>query len=95
MCFEQSQLELRVSDNQIELLPPAQGCNHDRNICDPCLKRTWELEIDAGNTALTCPTPDCRAEVSSQDVRRFVSKESFSVSVSLPNRYRCKTETVG
>jgi hypothetical protein len=89
MCFDHGQVDLPLSNDQIELLPPTQGCNHDRNICDPCLQSMWENEIKHGNTSLTCPAPECRAEVSPQAVRRVVSGEWFTTSVSFTDMLRC------
>lgn len=75
MCYEE--MSLKLGDQESDMDPPTETCNHDRNVCDSCLKASYESAIASASTRLTCPDPDCRADVPLERVRHVVSKKSF------------------
>ncbi len=72
VCYEDMELEPSGFD------PPTPACNHDRNICDNCLRMTYETNIGSGAVGdLECPDPDCRKPVSSELLESLVSNRLF------------------
>jgi len=56
--------------------PPSPHCDHDRNVCDSCLKETFEGAIRGGRLRdLICPDPECKKLVPLETIRQLVSTE--------------------
>jgi hypothetical protein len=74
VCFD----EMTLGPDESDAGPPTTNCNHERNVCDQCLKMTYETAIWAGQVAdLVCPDPECRGVVPMQSIRPKVSKDRF------------------
>jgi hypothetical protein len=66
--------------------PPTTECDHDRNVCDPCLKSAFESVIRGGRIHdLVCPDPECRKPISLDVIRSNTSADVFKM-YSKPNR---------
>jgi hypothetical protein len=62
--------------------PPSPECDHDRNVCGPCLQEMFERAIKGGRLDdLKCPDLECRKPVSLDTVRSSVSTEVFKTLV--------------
>ncbi|ORY11830.1 hypothetical protein BCR34DRAFT_564736 [Clohesyomyces aquaticus] len=62
------------------LKPPTPGCDHDRRVCDPCLKAMFEPAIQGGRIeGLLCPDPECKKSIPGETVRANVSPEVFKL----------------
>lgn len=79
VCFD----EMALGPDVYGAAPPTQECNHDRNVCDDCLKTTYETAIQGGQSGddLTCPDPSCRAVVSMSHLRQTISSDCFKALV--------------
>ena len=59
-------------------LSSATKCNHDPNVCIPCLKDLLEKSIREGRFGdIRCPDTECRATIAFQDIRNLVSTAIF------------------
>lgn len=77
-------IPLRLRGIGVDMDPPTEACNHDRNVCESCvntIEQSYDTEIDAGSTRLTCPDPECRATIPVHHVQQKVSRESFRAYV--------------
>ncbi|KAF1993728.1 hypothetical protein P154DRAFT_57690 [Amniculicola lignicola CBS 123094] len=62
------------------LKPPTAECDHDRKVCDDCLKPMFETAIRGGNLeALLCPDPECKKAVPAETIRANVSADVFKM----------------
>ena len=60
--------------------PPTPQCDHDRNVCDPCLKITFEGAIRGGRLQdLICLDPECKKPMTLETIRPNVSAEVFKM----------------
>ncbi|KAH8890395.1 hypothetical protein GQ53DRAFT_842164 [Thozetella sp. PMI_491] len=54
--------------------PPTSECDHDRQVCNDCLKSLFESSIRGGRLKeLACPDVQCRKQVTVQLVRQLIS----------------------
>ena len=64
----------------LALRPLTAQCDHDRNVCDACLKATFEGAIRGGRLQdLVCLDPECKKPVTLETVRLTVSAEVFKM----------------
>jgi hypothetical protein len=57
---------------------PTEECDHDRNACDDCLKRTFEDAINSSDLeTLACPEPECLKLIRGERVRNAVSDVTY------------------
>lgn len=55
-------------------------CDHDRQVCNPCLKSIFESAIGGGRLGeLACPEPECRKRVSDDLIRKLVSTDCLKL----------------
>ena len=60
------------------LKPPTAECDHDRKVCDACLKAMFEPAIKGGKIeTLLCPDPECKKPIPQDTIRANVSPEVF------------------
>ena len=60
--------------------PPTTECNHDRNVCDACLKITFESAIRGGRLQdLICPDVECKKPIPLDTIRPIVAGEVFKM----------------
>ncbi|KAF2478155.1 uncharacterized protein BDR25DRAFT_365224 [Lindgomyces ingoldianus] len=60
--------------------PPTPECDHDRKVCNACLKPMFETAIRGGNLeALLCPDPECKKPVPLESIRTYVSADVFTI----------------
>ncbi|CAK7230418.1 hypothetical protein SBRCBS47491_007577 [Sporothrix bragantina] len=66
------------NDNASKNKPLTDACNHDRNACAPCLTRMCEAAIQGDRLDdLVCPANGCRARLSRETLREYVSAASL------------------
>ncbi len=71
VCFDDFFIKPSEAD------PPTAACRHDKNICDDCLRQTYEHEITSGRVPV-CPGAGCREPLSLQHLRSIVSRKHFN-----------------
>ena len=58
----------------------ATKCNHDPNVCRPCLTNLLEIAVRQGRFEdVRCPDTECQAKIAFRDVRGLVSTEVFNM----------------
>ncbi|KAH7391544.1 hypothetical protein BKA64DRAFT_644835 [Cadophora sp. MPI-SDFR-AT-0126] len=68
------------SNSAIALKPPTPQCKHDRNVCNACLKTTFEGAIRGGRLQdLVCLDTECRKPLPLGSLRQYVSAEVFKI----------------
>ncbi|KAG4441754.1 hypothetical protein IFR05_002745 [Cadophora sp. M221] len=68
------------ADSILAFKPPTTECNHDRNVCDACLKTTFEGAIRGGRLQdLVCLDTECKKPLTLDALRMFVSAEVFKI----------------
>lgn len=72
-------------DLSVAFKPPTTQCNLDRNVCDACLKTTFEGAIRGGRIQdLVCLDTKCKELLTLDFLRLFVSAEVFKIQVISP-----------
>ncbi|KAF2119767.1 hypothetical protein BDV96DRAFT_353029 [Lophiotrema nucula] len=67
-------------DHVDALKPPTPECEHDRKVCNPCLKLMFEKAIMGGRIeTLLCPDLECRKPVPPETIRANVSQDIFKI----------------
>lgn len=60
--------------------PPTAQCNHDRNVCDACLKTAFEGAIRGGRLQdLVCLDIECKKPIPLETLRLTVSGDVFKM----------------
>ncbi|KAK0123378.1 hypothetical protein ONS96_010369 [Cadophora gregata f. sp. sojae] len=68
------------ANTSVALKSPTPQCNHDRNVCNDCMKTTYEGAVRGGRLQdLVCLDTDCKKTLPLQSLRQYVSTEVFKI----------------
>ncbi|PVH83268.1 hypothetical protein DL98DRAFT_616638 [Cadophora sp. DSE1049] len=76
-------------NSSVALKPPTPQCNHDRNVCNTCLKTTFEGAIRGGRLQdLVCLDTECKKALPLGSLRQYNKKLALAL-MSKDEKFRC------